>query len=172
MMAVMAVAAMTADAQIWLGGQVGFQAGEVNDLNVTQYQLLPEIGYKLTDRWDMACRIGIDYSKVEHSESASAFVFNPYARYTFYQTGKVGFVLDMGFTIKTGDFYDSAIGKTYGDETAWGFGIAPGVKYAASDKVTFVATVGGLGYHAAGDDHAFGLTANGNALQFGCYYNF
>lgn len=170
--AVVALASFTAKAQVWVGGNVGFGVANVSDVDVTLFTILPEIGYKLNDNWDLAIKIGDEYTKVEDEDAANAFVVNPYARYTFYKTGKVGFFLNMGFGIKTGDFYDSNFGKAYADETAWNVSIAPGVKFDASDKVSFVATIGALGYKACGDDHVFGLNVNGNDLQFGCIYNF
>ena len=52
----------------------------------------------------------------------------------------------------------------------------PGVKYAASDKVTFVASLGGLGFQQSklGDykDTNVGFNVDGNALKFGVYYAF
>ena len=104
-------------------------------------------------------------------ESYNTFVVNPYVRYTFYKTGKVGFFLDGGFSIKTGDVAveDEAV---FEDETGFGIGIRPGVKFAASDKVTFVASLGGFGYEKVSDYSRFGFKVNGNALQFGCYYSF
>ncbi len=170
--AFVAVASLSANAQVWVGGQVGFQSKEVNDVETTTFQVLPEIGYTLNDSWDLAIALGEDYSKVKDHDALSSFVVNPYARYTFAKTGNVSFFLNMGFSIKTGDFYSANLGKTYADETEWGIGIAPGVKFDASDKVSLVATLGGLGYTAADDDHAFGFNANGNALQFGVQYHF
>ena len=177
--AIVAVAAMTANAQIWVGGQLGYQFSKYDndvtgDLKVNQFTILPEIGYSLNDKWDIALQIGDEYQSVKvgngKAESMNAFVVAPYARYTFYKTGKVGFFLDGGFSIKTGDFSEEGI--DFEDETMFGVGIRPGVKFAASDKVTFVASFGGLGYRGVGDFSQFGFNVNGNALQFGCYYSF
>ena len=175
--AIVAVAAMTANAQIWVGGQFGYSHtnvdgfNEFGDLKVNQFSILPEIGYSLNDKWDIALQIGDQYQSVKvgdgKAESANAFVVAPYARYTFYKTGKVGFFLDGGFSIKTGDITVDDV--TLEDETMFGVGIRPGVKFAASDKVTFVASLGGLGYEKVSDYSRFGFKVNGNALQFGCY---
>lgn len=172
--ALVAVASLGANAQVWLGGQVGFATAHYDnvDKNVTTFNITPEIGYSLSDKWDLALQIGYDYSKVEDEDALGAFTVAPYARYTFATSGKVGFFLDMGFGIQTGDFYSNALGKSYEDETAWHVGLRPGVKFAASDKVTLVASTGFLGYQAAGDDNAFGFNVNGNNLQLGVYYSF
>ena len=177
--AIVAVAAMTANAQIWVGGQLGYTFSKLNndltgDVKVNEFTILPEIGYSLNDKWDIALQIGDQYQSVKvgdgKAESANAFVVAPYARYTFYKTGKVGFFLDGGFSIKTGDITVDDV--TLEDETMFGVGIRPGVKFAASDKVTFVASFGGLGYEKVSDYSKFGFNVNGNALQFGCYYSF
>ncbi len=177
--AIVAIAAMTANAQVWVGGQFGYQFSKLDndvtgDVKVNQFAILPEVGYSLNDKWDIALQIGDEYQSVKvgngKAESMNAFVVAPYARYTFYKTGKVGFFLDGGFSIKTGDFSEEGI--DFEDETMWGIGIRPGVKFAASDKVTFVASFGGLGYKSVGDFSQLGFNVNGNALQFGCYYSF
>lgn len=180
--ALVAVASLGANAQVWLGGQVGFATasydkGNANleilpDKSVTTFNITPEIGYTLSDKWDLALQIGYNYTKVEDKDAEGAFTVAPYARYTFATSGKVGFFLDMGFGIQTGDFYSNALRKSYSDETAWHVGLRPGVKFAASDKVTLVASTGFLGYQAAGDDNAFGFNVNGNNLQLGVYYSF
>lgn len=172
--ALVAIASIGANAQVWVGGQVGFAVAhdDAADVNTTSFNITPEFGYTLSDKWDVALQIGYNYSKVEDKDALGAFTVAPYARYTFANSGKVGFFLDMGFGIQTGDFYSKALDDDYYDETAWHIGLRPGVKFAASDKVTLVASTGFLGYQAAGDDNAFGFNVNGNNLQLGVYYSF
>ena len=163
--ALVAIASITANAQVWVGGQLGFSVTNPdNDAapSLTEFTIAPEIGYSLSDKWDIAIALGDKYSKPEDFDATNDFFVNPYARYTFFQTGKVGFFLDGGFSIQAGD-----------SPTQWGVGLRPGVKFAASDKVTFVASFGGLGYKKVEDEYSkFGFNVNGNALQFGCYYSF
>ena len=162
--ALVAIASITANAQVWVGGQLGFSVtnNDATDKNLTELTIAPEIGYSLSDKWDIAIALGDKYSKPEDFDATNDFFVNPYARYTFFQTGKVGFFLDGGFSIQAGD-----------SPTQWGVGLRPGVKFAASDKVTFVASFGGLGYKKVEDEYSkFGFNVNGNALLFGCYYSF
>jgi len=177
--ALVAVCSLSANAQVWVGGQVGFAVNHIDnvDKSYTTFEILPEVGYTLSDKWDIAMQIGYEYSKLEDADAEGAFVVAPYARYTFANSGKVGFFLDMGFGIKTGDFTMNTLGNsskplTYEDETAWNIGVRPGVKFAVSPKVTLVATTGYLGYVAAGDDNAFGFNVNGSNLNLGFYYSF
>jgi len=172
--ALVAVCSLSANAQVWVGGQVGFGVyhNDAADKNTTNFNITPEIGISLSDKWDIAMQIGYNYSKPEDEDALGAFTVAPYARYTFAKSGAVSFFLDMGFGIQTGDFYSNALGKQYYDETAWHVGVRPGIKLAASDKVTLVASTGFLGYQAAGDDNVFGFNVNGNGLTLGCYYSF
>lgn len=172
--ALVAVCSLSANAQVWLGGQVGFGVyhNDDADRNTTMFNITPEIGYSLNDSWDLAIRLGYDYSKTEDFDAEGAFVVEPYARWTFANSGPVGFFLDMGFGIKTGDFTSNVNGKSYADETAWTIGVRPGVKFAVSPKVTLVASTGYLGYTAVKDDSYFGFNVNGNALSLGAYYSF
>ena len=108
---------------------------------------------------------------------------SPYARYTFYKTGAVGFFVDGVFEVGSTnrwlneDFTNNGPQTKCADNgTMWGIGLRPGVKFAASEKVTFVATCGFLGYrhYKQGDEKVndFGLGVDGNALKFGVYYTF
>lgn len=173
--AIVAVASLGANAQIWVGGQLGFNYNTVkfgdDKLETTTFSLAPEVGYTLSDKLDIAIALREDYASQKDGESVNAFSVNPYVRYTFYQTGKVGFFVDGGFSVGVQSFDGSD-----DNLTIWGIGIRPGVKYAASDKVTLVASFGGLGYQQAkcGDVSIsdLGLNVDGNALQFGLYYSF
>ena len=168
--AVVAFAAMTANAQLWVGGGLGFNQRNYDTLqpDETSFYIAPEIGYTLNDKWDLAIGIGDVYTKTDPGDSSNNFIVNPYARYTFFKTGKVGFFVDGSFAIQAGD-----------DPTEWSVGLRPGVKFAASDKVTFVASFGFLGYSKVEDAYdEFGFEFNGNGpgplggLMFGCYYSF
>ena len=164
--AVIALAAMTANAQVWVGGGLGFTHSDFEDtypdLDCTEFYIAPEIGYTLNDKWDLAIALGDSYTKVKDGDAVNDFFVNPYARYTFYKTGKVGFFVDGGFEVQAGD-----------SPTEFGIGLRPGVKFAASDKVTFVATFGRLGYYNVEDvGNKFGFDFDGRGLFFGCYYTF
>ncbi|MCH5176708.1 MAG: outer membrane beta-barrel protein [Prevotellaceae bacterium] len=172
--AIVAVASLGANAQIWVGGQLGFNISDREDLGegkTTTFSIAPEVGYTLNDKFDLAIALRESNTSVKDGDSSNTFTVNPYARYTFFQTGKVGFFVDGGFSVGVQSFDGSD-----DNLTIWGIGIRPGVKYAASDKVTLVASFGGLGYQQAkcGDVSIsdLGLNVDGNALQFGLYYSF
>lgn len=180
--ALVAVASLSANAQVWVGGEVGFNYNTKElgngDIKTTTLALAPEVGYSLNDKWDIALALREEYGSQKDGESINSFRINPYARYTFFQTGKVGFFLDMGFSVGTVDnsIVNGMIVKENDSATTIGFGFRPGVKFAASDKVTLVASFGGLGYEQAkrGDlkESNFGFNVNSVGLQFGLYYSF
>ncbi len=71
--AVMAVFAMTASAQVYVGGQIGFTSSSVNadiegtnSISGTSFKILPEVGYKINDKWAVGIQVG-------YSQGISAF---------------------------------------------------------------------------------------------------
>jgi hypothetical protein len=182
--ALVAVASLSANAQVWLGGSLGFNYTKQSikggsDASMTTFSIAPEIGYSLNDKWDLALALNESLISVKDGDTMNSFTINPYARYTYYTTGKVGFFLDLGFTVGTtnlGSDDEDSFYKTDDNATTWGIGVRPGVKYAASDKVTFVASLGLLGFEQYKlDDYklsSFGLNVDGSALKFGLYYAF
>lgn len=172
--AIVAVAALAANAQVWVGGSFGAGWTNIrnNDQTVTQFEILPEIGYSLSENVDIAIALGDSYTKLTDHKAANSFVVEPYARYTFFNTGKVGFFVDGVATLKTGDLV--SLYDVYENSTEWGVRLRPGMKFAASDKVTLVASLGGLGFNrnCEANINKFGFNANGNNLNFGVYYAF
>lgn len=161
-----------ANAQMWMGGSLGldFMKPDGADKTQTTFTIKPEVGYSLNEKWDLALGIGFtslsNVNGVEDNGNCTEFGINPYARYTFASFGKVGFFADGGvdlgiLTPKGGD-----------SNTSFWIGIRPGVKYAASDKITFVAHLGQFGYKSVQDTYTdFGLNLT-NSLSFGLYYSF
>lgn len=69
----LAAFAMTANAQIYVGGQLGFSNSSVNpdiegakSISGTSFKILPEVGYKLNDQWAVGIQVG-------YSQGYSAF---------------------------------------------------------------------------------------------------
>lgn len=184
--ALVAVASLAANAQIWVGGEVGYShsrttANKEEISKGNQFALLPEIGYKLNDKFDVAVKIGFAHGENSSPmlgmdipaayDYANAFVLNPYVRYTFAKAGDFSFFADGGFS------YANA--HVCGDENSanlWQIAIKPGISYAISEKVGLVAHVGGIAYSFAKYDiykkNGFDLGVSGNNITFGAYVNF
>lgn len=128
----LAAFAMTANAQIYVGGQLGFSSSSVNpdiegidNISGTSFKILPEVGYKLNDKWAVGIQVG--YSKgysafgsfdvndarslaktagsavldvVSSSDGPeiklNAFRVAPYVRYTFMKAGNFDFFVEGG----------------------------------------------------------------------------
>lgn len=161
-----------ANAQVWMGGSLGLDFFKFDGADKTQttFSIKPEIGYTLDEKWDLA--IGLGFSSISNYECEDGFNFTefvvaPYARYTFAKTGKVGFFVDGGV--------DLGINKPKGGDsnTSLWVGLRPGVKFAASDKITLVAHLGSFGYKSMQDTYSdFGLNVDNNALSLGMYWSF
>lgn len=168
--AIMALTFLGANAQVWMGGSMEFNSTKYENVDKAglTFGIRPEFGYTLTDKWDVAIGLGVttksDYPDVS---DYTEFSLAPYARFTFAQMGKVGFFVDGGvdFGIEKKKHSD--------DESTFWIGLRPGVKYAASDKITFVAHLGSFGYKTIADrEDWFGFNIDNSALTFGMYWNF
>lgn len=180
-------ATVSMSAQWYVGGSFSFASIStqklVGDQNETTLKIMPEIGYQLNDEWAIGAVIGYQSNKfdgVEQGDNAfgtnvgsglseSAFTFNPYARYTFANLGKVNLFVDGGIDFTT---YSKS------DATKLGVGFKPGLAVSLTDNLSFVSHVGFIGWNSFnpdGDDNntsAFGLGLSGENLSFGLYYNF
>ena len=172
---VAAFAAMSMNAQVYIGGSFAFDAWSGQkyaaghpDQSETVFKLLPEIGYTLNEEWAIGTVIGYESNKWNGS-SESAFTFNPYARYTFSDLGKVKLFVDGGVDFTSG---------SKADYTDLGVGFKPGLAVSLTDNLSFVSHVGFIGWqqhNPDGDDNntsKFGIDLSGANLTFGLYYNF
>ncbi len=174
--AVVALASLTANAQIWVGGSLGanFNTPDGDDAEtLSTYTIAPEVGYKLNDKWDIAVALNFKMFSYD-GESENNFSIEPYARFTFAEMDKVSFFVDGGFSFGKENFTMNEDGMPEPAEAeAFTVGVRPGIKFAATDNLSFVAKTGWLGYKNVKDAYSeFGLDVNGNALSFGVYYAF
>lgn len=170
----MAVMAVTASAQVYLGGSLGYahktiemtdEDGDKFDVKSDMFTIAPEIGYNLSEQWAVGAAIEYTWLKDAYNQ----FGIKPYARYTYFRTDNnlVSLFVDGGFNL--------GIQKPKGgdSECTWGIGFEPGISLNLTEKFSLVAHVGFLGYRdlkAAGK--TYGLSLDGNDLSFGFYYNF
>ena len=172
---VAAFAALSMNAQIYVGGSVAIEAWSsqklAGDKSETAFKLLPEIGYNLTDEWAIGTVIGYQSDKFKGVKgmSESAFTIAPYASYTFSKLGKVNL------------FVDGGVGFTSASKADWtelSIGFMPGLAVNLTDNLSFVSHLGFIGYdqyNPDGDDNnisMFGLRLDATDITFGLYYNF
>lgn len=193
MMAVMAVVALSANAQWWAGGTFALDFSNTSkangDQNTTSFEIAPEVGYNLSDKWAVALALGFGTSNnstiagnwrnevdlvgtqqsinaVKLGESSNYFKIAPYVRYTVTNSTPVSFFVDGGFGFK---FFNHEGGNQMN------IGVRPGIAFNATKKLSLVATTGYLGYlknsEKAGDGSKFSLGIF-NGISFAAYYNF
>ncbi len=200
-LAALAVAA-TMNAQVWVGGEVGFNSdkttiktnGQSQSVTTNNFTLAPEIGYNLSDKWAVAIKLGFSHNEDNGAAKAliegagfpvagklmsNSFTINPYARYTFVKAGNFSAFVDGG--ISYGTTHVNNMSNVMNNINSFGVGINPGVTYAVSPKVSLVAHIGDLSYNAMWTKAKnVDIKANNgkfnislwNSISFGAYYNF
>lgn len=174
LMVAMAVATLTANAQVYVGGGLGFNSydsGVEGADTKTSFAIAPEIGYKLDDQLAVGIELGYGHDK-QGDAKYDAFKIAPYARYTFAKWGKVGLFADAQFAYLHEKNGDSKL-------NTWSLGIKPGLSVDLTENWTFLTKIGWLGYESAKADAEgakassdFGLNLNGTNLSFAVVYNF
>lgn len=167
----MMVATLAANAQIYVGGSLGFESNKADkDADATtSFSIKPEVGYNLSENFAVGIQLGYASEEQSKDVTVSQFEIAPYARYTFAKAGAVSFFADGGIQfISRGS---DAKGSKFG------IGVRPGVKFAASEKVDVIAKLGYLGYEKYNDDwnggaSNLGLNIDNTNLELGVFFNF
>lgn len=171
-----AVLAVSANAQVYVGGNVGIASVDNGgDDDKTVYSLLPEVGYNFNKDWAVGVEFGwskgdlhFDGEGLADYGTQHTFEINPYVRYTFVHSKLV----DV--------FCDGMIGyKHYqNDCDAYAIGLKPGIALNLSKSVSLVAHAGFAGYqtwHPKGDKDdtsKFGIDVDGNNVTLGVFFKF
>jgi len=172
MMAAFAVATLSANAQAWVGGSLGFDYEKFDNMDAkTQFTLAPTVGYNLSEDWAIALQLSFSFGNDGVSALYTNFetqdiVVAPFARYTFARVGAANFFLDGGF-----GFGSHKVGNADA-ENQWHIGVRPGVAFNINEHCSFVGTTGYLGYRHMDDYSHFGLNANNELASVGFYYTF
>ena len=178
-----AFVAVAANAQVYVGGNVGIASSKNGDADaVTTYKVLPEIGYNLDQNWAIGTTVGFGKGtpvniekKLEDGMLQNYFTVEPYVRYTFVRSKYINAFVDGGFGYAHFNHAHGAAASV----NAWSVGVKPGISVNLSPKVSFVAHVGFAGWKSAKADvdgakssDAWGVDLDGNNVTFGVYYNF
>ena len=184
MMTLAAVAvAATMNAQVYVGGTLGFKSLSLDGTSATSFTITPEIGYNLNEDWAVGISLGYATSNIAYDtdgsfdgkldNSVNTFSVSPYVRYTFAKLDKVNFFADGGVSYAN-------TGNSNVKVNAFGIGIQPGVAVNLNDNVSFVAKLGQIGWSTAKADYDGAKAVNEidfslsslAALNFGLYFNF
>lgn len=170
---VAAVAAVSVNAQVYVGGGLGFTSTSHDGESVTNFAIIPEVGYTLDE--NMALGLAFGYAETGNDNSkVKTLAVNPYLRYNVLKFGRANLFLDGGFAFKNTD------SKSAGYKTnEFAIGIKPGLSVSLNEKLSFVSHLGFVGYETSKPDYdgakstnTFGLDLNSLNLTFGMYYNF
>lgn len=167
------VAAANVNAQVFVGGALGFATESYDGDSETSFVVKPEIGYTLDENWALGISFGYGETGKDNKKVKTLSV-NPYARYTFAKFDNVNLFVDGGFDFENVD------SKSYGYKVnSWGIGLKPGVAVNLNESVSFVAHAGFLGYASSKPDYdgakatnTFGLAVDATNIDFGLYFNF
>lgn len=168
--AAVALMALTANAQIYVGTGLGFSYDKADSEGAkanTEFSLNPEIGYNLTDQFAVGLDLDYTNSKVGDKDAVSKFGGNVYGRYNIAEVGSVKLFgeLAVGYM---------GLGKDAGAETH--IALRPGASVALSDKVSLQTRLNLFQYTMYNKDAGdfkktqFGLI-NGSKIQLSLIYN-
>ena len=170
--------AVAANAQVYVGGNVGIGSSKSGDADaVTTYKVLPEIGYNINQNWAIGTTAGWGKGNPVNieDETQNYFTVEPYVRYTFVRSKYINAFVDGGF----GYTHFNHAHSTAASKNTWSVGVKPGISVNLSPKVSFIAHVGFAGWKSTKDDSdgakskdAWGVDLDGNNVTFGVYYNF
>ena len=199
------------ESKFYVGGTLGFTWSKMKTDDGSQsgasVKVMPEVGYNLSDKWAVGLSLGyshgyaafggIDFNDLKSIANAVAstaadvandgpaklnsFRFAPYARYNFWQTGKLKFFLEgsLGYVHvgMTGDALEDRLGENPTLNVVE-LNIRPGLSFDASKKITLVAKVGSLGFIHGKEKESgtklnrFGFDMDTYNILLGMNYNF
>lgn len=166
LMAAFAVATLSANAQVWIGGGLGFNTEKPKDHDAqTVFTIAPQIGYNLDEQFSLGLELGLKMANEAAGDYTDVTVA-PFVRYTFAKAGIASFFVDGGFGLASHKV------KGADAETVWHVGLRPGIALNVSDHVSIISEMGWLGYQHRENWNRFSLNANQNALKLGVYYTF
>ena len=170
-----AFAAVSMNAQVYVGGGLNLSSTSYDGNSTSKITITPEVGYVLDE--NSALGLGLAFgTSGKDATKQTVFGVNPYYRYNVVKTEKVNLFLDGSFTFM--NYKGDGISNEDAKLNEWSIGIRPGVAVALNDKLSFVSTMGLLGYKSSKPDggeatNTFGLmNFNTLGLNFGLYYNF
>lgn len=159
---------LTASAQLWVGGSLGFDSNAVKDGDPTTNWLFePTVGYALNDNLEVGLTLLIEGSK--HGDDKNTYIgIAPFARYTFLSAGDFSL-----FGQASIPYLNTKVGDN--STSRFGVRIQPGVKYALTDQFSMFALLGnGLYFDSYSDGNTksrFGFDIT-TGLSLGLVYSF
>ena len=163
--AIVALFAISANAQFWAGGAIGFESSKNKDLDTkaSAFNFAPEFGYNFADNMGVGIALSMDNSKVvvgDNKTKENLYLVAPYFRYVFMSFGNISLFADAGAEFNLKD-----------DNNNFFLGVQPGIAFQCNEKITLATRLGKIGYSNIGDG-IFTAKAGAYIGQIGIYYNF
>lgn len=163
-----AIMAISANAQVYVGGGFGVASTSVDGGDdVTTYKFVPEVGYAFNNEW--AAGVAFGWEGADKGEKIVSV--NPYVRWTFVRSGIVSAFVDGSF--EYAHYYGEG-----NDADGIALGLKPGLAVNMTKHLSFVTHVGFLGWQHAKNNNtdvktdSWGLDFDGRNIIFGLYYSF
>lgn len=146
----------------WVGGSIGFTTSKEDDkLRTYDYNIVPEFGYILSDRFALGIALGYDHAEyvssyhsaenafsdyVDYVVDKNGFVVNPFVRYTILKGSIGGLFVDGGINYK---YYKIQYHNNHEDSSEYEMGFRPGVAVVLSSRLSLIGRFGFLGYSSS-----------------------
>ena len=196
------VAAVAANAQVYIGGSLGVSSDKVpyadgskEPESTVNFHFTPEIGYNLDENWAVGLGLTFDFTKYPVGADGDqlpgidrkkfGFEIAPYARWTFARWNKVSLFLEGGLAYGFDkNKWDETDGRnetvTVEDkESYFKIGVKPGLRVDLTDHFAVMTRLGWLGYTCTmpdGDNmnngQSFGFDLDGENISLGVIYSF
>lgn len=176
--------AQTEKGNFVLGGGLGFNTESVKDADdkATSFNILPSVGYFVSDNISVGLGLGYAWSKEENGieeATVGAFSVAPFSRW-YSANGPVRFFGQLSVPMAWGNLKEND--EKVGNVSNYGVELAPGVAYFPTSKIGLEFKVRGLYYNSNTVDptddtpkttvNSFGLDANSLAPTVGVQFYF
>lgn len=173
--ALFAVMALTASAQLYVGGTLN--AWRDNKDKKTLFTIEPEISYDFSEEFGIGGSIEWDYIHRSGSNT-NKFSINPYVCYTFIEIGPVEFFVEGLIGVGFGKTSYSGA-TTSPTAITWKAGFRPGIEIEICDHVNIETHIGFLGYKGVNNagrtqdyENGWGLRFSSEDISIGACYKF
>ncbi len=168
-----------AKGDVFVSGSFGYNSQTVGDSKITSFEIVPRVGYFVSEAISIGARLGYTTSKrdIPFTDEVKTNIFNVgvFGRYYFTPSSKFSIFGEAGFEYLN---INSDIGVTESKTDGFGINVGPGVSYFLSDHFALEAFWGALGYSTSKEDGAtdstdlFRIGLNLDDINLGLVYKF
>lgn len=171
LMAVMAVATLTASAQVYVAGSFDLgvssvKVGDGDSESTTTFALSPEIGYSFNNMWAVGAELGFGTSKTDDVKAITNWKVSPYVRCTFGE-------LASGVNVFAEAYYTHKwFSQGDADWNGWAVGVRPGVSVSLGSNWSMVGKMVLFQYSKYDEVKTTAFQIAPSEVSLGVCYNF